>query len=65
MQLQVLKCVFFFLPADIDECMQPEPVCTQEHQDCVNTKGGYLCICSSGYEEQDGKCVQTAQPGEL
>lgn len=55
----------FFISPDIDECVQPEPVCTQEHQDCVNTKGGYLCICSGGYEEQDGKCVQIAQPGEL
>lgn len=49
---------------DMDECSQPEPVCTEEHQECINTKGSYVCICSSGYEEQDGKCVQTVQPGE-
>lgn len=49
---------------DIDECSQSESVCTKANQDCANTNGSYVCICSSGYEEQDGECVQTPQPGE-
>ncbi|KAM4615065.1 cysteine-rich with EGF-like domain protein 2 [Polymixia lowei] len=49
---------------DIDECSQPEPVCTRDNEKCVNVKGSHLCICASGYEEQDGQCVQTPQPAE-
>lgn len=56
--------VFHLCFPDIDECSQPEPVCTEEHRECVNTKGSYDCRCSSGYEEQDGECVQTVEPGE-
>uniref|UniRef100_A0A8C2XSZ2 Cysteine-rich with EGF-like domains 2 n=1 Tax=Cyclopterus lumpus TaxID=8103 RepID=A0A8C2XSZ2_CYCLU len=56
----VLCCVF----PDIDECSQPEPVCTKEHEQCVNTKGSHVCACSSGYEEQEGECVPTLHPGE-
>uniref|UniRef100_A0A8C2XQ62 Cysteine-rich with EGF-like domains 2 n=1 Tax=Cyclopterus lumpus TaxID=8103 RepID=A0A8C2XQ62_CYCLU len=54
----VLCCVF----PDIDECSQPEPVCTKEHEQCVNTKGSHVCACSSGYEEQEGECVPTLHP---
>lgn len=54
------------LPTDVDECSQPDPVCTEEHQKCINTHGSYMCVCTGGYEEKDGKCVQTVgQPGEL
>lgn len=56
-------CVLCF--PDIDECSQSESVCTKEDQECANTNGSYVCICSSGFEEQDGECVQTPQPGEV
>lgn len=49
---------------DVDECSQLESVCTKEHQECVNNEGSYVCVCSSGYEEQDDECVQTPQPVE-
>lgn len=58
-----LMYLFKSLP-DVDECLQSEPVCTKEHQECVNNQGSYTCICFEGYEEQDGECVQTQQPGE-
>ena len=60
---QVIVSVLHYVP-DIDECSQPEPVCSEEHQECINNKGSYVCICSKGYEEEDGKCVETPQSGE-
>lgn len=51
------------LVTDVDECSQSDPVCTEENQKCINTHGSYMCICSGGYEEKDGKCVHTVQPG--
>ncbi|XP_029813920.1 cysteine-rich with EGF-like domain protein 2 [Manacus vitellinus] len=49
---------------DIDECNLPEKVCMKENQDCVNTSGSYKCVCSKGFEDKDGTCVQTVKPGE-
>nr|XP_040031112.1 cysteine-rich with EGF-like domain protein 2 isoform X2 [Gasterosteus aculeatus aculeatus] len=49
---------------DVDECSLPEAVCTKEHEQCVNTEGSHVCICSSGYVKQEGECVQTLQPEE-
>ncbi|NWS59397.1 CRE2A protein, partial [Chunga burmeisteri] len=44
---------------DIDECNLPEKVCIKVNQDCVNTSGSYKCVCSEGFEDKDGTCVQT------
>ncbi|KFO93049.1 Cysteine-rich with EGF-like domain protein 2-A, partial [Buceros rhinoceros silvestris] len=49
---------------DIDECSLPEKVCLKENQDCVNTSGSYKCVCSKGFEDKDGTCVQTVKPGK-
>lgn len=59
-----LKMYLFKSLPDVDECSLSEPVCTKEHQECVNNQGSYTCICFEGYEERDGECVQTQQPGE-
>uniref|UniRef100_A0A8B9SBX4 Cysteine rich with EGF like domains 2 n=1 Tax=Apteryx owenii TaxID=8824 RepID=A0A8B9SBX4_APTOW len=49
---------------DIDECNLPEKACIRENEDCVNTKGSYKCVCSEGFEEKDGTCVQTVKTGK-
>ncbi|NXS16108.1 CRE2B protein, partial [Mystacornis crossleyi] len=56
--------LFPLLSLDIDECNLPEKVCTKENQDCVNTSGSYKCVCSEGFEDKDGTCVQTVKPGK-
>ncbi|XP_071242644.1 cysteine-rich with EGF-like domain protein 2 isoform X2 [Salvelinus alpinus] len=50
--------------ADVNECEQPDAVCTAENQECVNNKGSYICICASRYEEQEGVCVKIPEPEE-
>ncbi|XP_006016561.1 cysteine-rich with EGF-like domain protein 2 [Alligator sinensis] len=44
---------------DMNECNLAESVCIRENEDCINTSGSYKCICSEGFEEKDGTCVQT------
>lgn len=59
-----VNCYRFVLSfSDVDECGLPDAVCTEEHQECVNTNGSYRCRCAGGFQEQDGVCVQQAQPG--
>ncbi|KFV16437.1 Cysteine-rich with EGF-like domain protein 2-A, partial [Pterocles gutturalis] len=49
---------------DIDECNLPEKVCVKENQDCVNTSGSYKCVCSEGFEDKNGTCIQTVKTGK-
>ncbi|KAG9490094.1 hypothetical protein GDO78_005797 [Eleutherodactylus coqui] len=43
---------------DLNECDTSEAVCVRDNEICVNTSGSYICVCSGGFEEQDGKCVE-------
>ena len=50
--LQLLTCMLFLL-ADIDECSTEADSCEQQ---CINTKGSYLCDCREGFAlNSDGR----------
>ncbi|XP_058047136.1 protein disulfide isomerase CRELD2 [Ahaetulla prasina] len=49
---------------DVDECSHTEEMCTGENTNCINTPGGYKCICSEGFEEKDGICVPALKAEE-
>lgn len=44
---------------DVDDCTQVPGVCQQR---CVNTNGGFECLCDEGYEMLDGECVELPDP---
>lgn len=41
---------------DVDECARDAP-CQGDNARCVNTAGGYVCLCADGFERKDGACV--------
>ncbi|XP_015230428.1 PREDICTED: complement component C1q receptor-like [Cyprinodon variegatus] len=45
--------------SDIDECVSQ--AC--EGHGCVNTRGGYHCVCEQGYELSQGRCVDVDECG--
>ncbi|XP_075064984.1 protein disulfide isomerase CRELD2 [Mixophyes fleayi] len=49
---------------DINECDNSETVCTSDNEDCLNIPGSYKCICTEGFEEEDGKCVEILKPDD-
>ncbi|RXM30493.1 Cysteine-rich with EGF-like domain protein 2-B [Acipenser ruthenus] len=49
---------------DINECSLPDKSCLRENEDCVNTKGSFKCVCSQGFEDKDGACIQTEETGK-
>ncbi|XP_059510606.1 cysteine-rich with EGF-like domain protein 2 isoform X3 [Stegostoma tigrinum] len=53
------KCV------DINECSMDDKVCMRENEDCINTEGSFKCVCSEGFEEQEGICVEIKTPAEV
>ncbi|XP_044181235.1 uncharacterized protein LOC114975468 [Acropora millepora] len=58
MQTLDLKCHFFFLAPDIDECSIANDC--HQHATCHNTKGSYNCICKNGFKG-DGRLNCTEQ----
>uniref|UniRef100_A0A1I7VSX8 EGF-like domain-containing protein n=1 Tax=Loa loa TaxID=7209 RepID=A0A1I7VSX8_LOALO len=42
---------------DIDECVENRHSCDPSNSICVNTVGGYICVCAPGYEGVGGVCV--------
>lgn len=60
----MLNFILPYIFVDVDECSQTEGVCTRENTDCVNTPGGYKCICSEGFEDKDDICVPSIKAGE-
>ncbi|XP_042522459.1 thrombomodulin [Dipodomys spectabilis] len=44
---------------DVDDCILVPNPCPQR---CVNTKGGFDCLCYQGYELVDGECTELLDP---
>ncbi|KAM5245526.1 thrombomodulin [Ctenodactylus gundi] len=44
---------------DVDDCAQEPRVCQQR---CVNTEGGFDCLCDEGFEKVGSECVEAADP---
>ncbi|XP_041356234.1 fibulin-1-like [Gigantopelta aegis] len=43
---------------DVNECSDPrQRPCSQEHEDCHNTIGSYLCRCEVGYQRVNETCT--------
>ncbi|XP_034018797.1 thrombomodulin-like [Thalassophryne amazonica] len=43
----------------VDECAAGD-MCPGEGYKCVNTLGGFTCICKEGFVEEDGECVDVS-----
>lgn len=50
---------------DVNECEEEEDPCTAEKNEmCLNTAGGFLCVCRDGFVEEDGECVDVSICGD-
>ena len=51
-------CIFVYSwnALDIDECSTGDHNCTQNHLQCVNMPGTFICECVSGYELVNENC---------
>lgn len=43
--------------ADINECIEKAHACSNR-ADCVNTAGGYQCICEDGFTGDGENCTR-------
>jgi hypothetical protein len=43
--------------SDIDECMNNTADCDANTTDCVNTQGGFMCVCKQGLQRDGQDCV--------
>lgn len=44
---------------DVDDCKQVPRLCPQR---CVNTEGGFECLCYQGYDLVHGECLESVDP---
>ena len=51
--------MFFFFPADINECVSLPGTCSPGT--CQNLDGSFRCICPPGYEVQNEQCIGMTQ----
>ena len=52
---------YFYCSAmvDIDECMLGIDTCDKEHAECIDTEGGYSCVCHIGYSGNGELCCMS------
>ena len=44
---------------DIDECLEGTDECDAQSSTCVNTEGGYTCVCKFGFNGTKEACPGT------
>ena len=56
------KCPFLFSSSDVDECVTNSHNC-DDNATCINTVGGFHCMCNMGYTGvgTEGNCTSKVQ----
>ena len=50
------KTLYPLFISDVDECQETPDICGA-NSTCINTNGGFICVCEAGFEMVGGSCL--------